>query len=471
MSELGFKQYLLCGYDMIKNPFGDPEGIKRVPILDLDKLNGYESSLGWATEVSGNRRFQHKSYVSENEYELSSSVGAGLNAGVTGGSFGFSANVKTSYSQAYTQGTVFGKTVSSCKIQQYANTLSKEQLSKYVFPDVLTDMKTMEAKDFFEMYGTHLILSFSIGGQFTIEFRTKETTAKTSAEIESDVEASYRFITAGASGDYSQAAKDFNKECEYEIYGVGGELNFLPKEINENSNCVSWFSSVEEKPALYEIEESIPIWELAPTAAAQNELVKGYLRYYNAYLEAKRKALPFIKELKVVTRSDSHVDSQKSIEEMVTKFDVNYECDNADLNKGAKGDFIYLLYKHGGITDQKVTDILINCTDVWADEPVKDGYVHIPVDLNKNAKGKYIFIDYKLEDSSTEGGYQALGVRTTTTPVSDDWVLITDKKGNPVDLNKGAGGAYLYLFGYIDPISKEIEMQIKKNGSMINDKD
>lgn len=458
-----FKKYLLYGYDMLRNPSGKTDDIKRVPILDLDKLETYKKSLGWASVVTGNRKFAHKTYVGENEFEIASSIGAEVSAGGKAKEFGFSVDLQAAYSVAYTQGTVFGNVISKCEVSQYSNTLTVDQIDEFLSDEFVKDMKFKSAKDIFSTYGTHLIVKFSIGGKLSIKFRTKETTAKTSAEIKSEAEASYYLLTGGESKEFSLSAQNFCRDCNYEVNGIGGELTVLPKEIEGKVDCLSWFSTVEEKPALYEIEESIPIWELAPTASIENKLKKAYMEYNNEYLEEIDMDLPFITDLRVEIRSDSGVDSQKQLEEKVVKFDRNQGCTNADLNKGAKGKYIYLLYKLGSGTDKKVTDIIINYLNEWTGEPAKEGYTHIPDDLNKGAGGSYIFIDYKVENDSDQSGYQALGVRNTTTPVSKDWVLITDKNGNPVDLNKGAGGEYLYLFGYIDPLYKEIQKQRKSN--------
>ena len=64
-------------------------------------------------------------------------------------------------------------------------------------------------------------------------------------------------------------------------------------------------------------------------------------------------------------------------------------------------------------------------------------------------------------------GYQALGVRTTTIPISEDWHLITDSNGRPIDMNEGAGGEYLYLFGYVDPLLKNMNQQNTQNKKAI----
>ena len=60
-----------------------------------------------------------------------------------------------------------------------------------------------------------------------------------------------------------------------------------------------------------------------------------------------------------------------------------------------------------------------------------------------------------------------MGVRTTTTALNSHWGIIKDADNKPVDLNKGAGGDYLYLFGYVDPLWNALQEQIAENKEFI----
>lgn len=86
-----------------------------------------------------------------------------------------------------------------------------------------------------------------------------------------------------------------------------------------------------------------------------------------------------------------------------------------------------------------ITDIDVIHAKTKDGASVKSGYTKIDVDLNKGAGGEYIYLCYRMEDNPREA--------------VDDIIILTGK--NPrvpqgytlrnVDLNKGAGGEYLYL--------------------------
>ena len=111
-----------------------------------------------------------------------------------------------------------------------------------------------------------------------------------------------------------------------------------------------------------------------------------------------------------------------------------------DLNKNAKGKYIYLCFKRGeGSPITGLTVILGEKTSP------PSGYTKIPVDLNKGAGGEYIYLCYKkgsgvpildiiLQSTSSNNQYFPRGY---------DGISYSQIA---VDLNKGAGGDYIYLY-------------------------
>ncbi len=111
-----------------------------------------------------------------------------------------------------------------------------------------------------------------------------------------------------------------------------------------------------------------------------------------------------------------------------------------DLNKGAGGKYIYLCFKRdAGTPITGLTVILGERTSPPSE------YTKIPVDLNQGAGGDYIYLCYKkgsgvpildiiLQSTSGNNQYAPRGYDGTT------------YNQIPVDLNKGAGGDYIYLY-------------------------
>jgi hypothetical protein len=101
---------------------------------------------------------------------------------------------------------------------------------------------------------------------------------------------------------------------------------------------------------------------------------------------------------------------------------------DADLNKGAKGKYIYLCYKRGG--GRPITDLAV-IVDGSSKVAAPAGYTKISKDLNEGAHGKYIYLCYR-----TDGAH----------PIND--ITVIEGKGVKaqlpyqkidVDLNTGCG--------------------------------
>jgi hypothetical protein len=119
-----------------------------------------------------------------------------------------------------------------------------------------------------------------------------------------------------------------------------------------------------------------------------------------------------------------------------------------DLNKGAGGEYIYLCYKKEE-SDVGIVDIIVLHDDkadgVGNNFPL--GYIKLDMDLNKGAKGEYIYFAYKKGTAE-----QSKNFGITDLTILDGDSLSNDIIHNnrnyiikDVDLNKGAGGKYLYL--------------------------
>ena len=404
--------------------------------------------------------------MENSQYDLVKSIqlGAGISGSYEGIGLGY--NFTTALSKSFSQNTRYGDVKSTCKIQQYQNILTNGVLCNFVTDEFRANTHVMTAQKLFETYGTHLILKFSVGGRLDIEFVTKSHTTKENAQIRQEAQASYLVLTGKNSTEYKEQFAYFNQDCVYKIIGKGGDISMLPSSVEENSQYTSWMSSVERNPTIYEIEELVPIWELAE-GDLRDSIELEYYKAQTEYMEKQLNEMLFITDLRVERRDDANIDMAKADDEVVVKFSKEYGGENADCNKNAGGDHIYILYKLGNLQDKKITDIRVNYTTFSSHEPCKSGYTHINTDLNDGAGGRFIYLDYKREYNTCIPGFHALGVRTTTTALNSHWGIIKDADNKPVDLNKGAGGDYLYLFGYVDPLWNALQEQIAENKEFI----
>lgn len=130
-----------------------------------------------------------------------------------------------------------------------------------------------------------------------------------------------------------------------------------------------------------------------------------------------------------------------------------------DLNDAAGGHYIYLLYKTSGSSDNAITDFYLRVSDSndAQDEIELDGHTYtlVPIgngdatfntekgNLNCGTSGKYIHLYYTKEALTPERKVVSMTINTNSVYSLGENGSTTD-----CDLNKGAGGDYIYLHVY-----------------------
>lgn len=466
---VGFEDYLMKGFDAVKYPYGAAKIEGNDIILDKEKLPGNNQwfSVIKRTETEVSSQVSHSRY--EVEKEINSKCGIGANVkGVK-----CSVDISGSYKNSYTQNTIYAVTVVNV-IDEFYSIDKTTDLSIYLTDEFVKFVKENKAPEIFKKYGTHLITAIYTGGSMQLKAITKENSRLTEKQVEADMAAGYRMLNVQASVGDKESVEELNEECTLNIKVKGGDLGKRPSGfLNDDNNIKEWQASVKDAPVVYSVVQVIPIWELGieknsvQEIKIHNKLLEGYYDYMRQHLAEMRDNIPYITSLRVVILDTDQIEKFKQEEEYVVKWDSAHNCENADLNKGSGGKYIYLCYRMGKIKkeDKKIIDLKLECLDIPTDRAVKLPYKHVPGDLNQSVGGAYIYLDYRLGKSADDGGYQALGVRNCEIPFNDNWELITDFEKNPVDLNKGARGEYIYLFGYRDPLRKEIKkakMELEK---------
>ena len=135
-----------------------------------------------------------------------------------------------------------------------------------------------------------------------------------------------------------------------------------------------------------------------------------------------------------------------------------------NLNQGAGGQYIYLLYKTGTVDDPDhapITDFYIKSTKDKSDHPDAVSYNNRTYhrissyigsssfedsygDLNDGAGGRYIYLYY-----TTEAWDYPRGITSITFNDNPNGAVCGNGSTTPQDLNEGAGGDYIYMhYGY-----------------------
>ncbi len=135
-----------------------------------------------------------------------------------------------------------------------------------------------------------------------------------------------------------------------------------------------------------------------------------------------------ITDLKVIIGGSSSIEAPPGF----TKIPV-------DLNKGSGGKYIYLCFNRN--PGNSITDLAVVLGEN-ASPP--SGFIKIPEDLNKSVGGEYIYLCYEKAAGVpiTDIVFQSTGGNEQSTPYYNG----VSYSKIPVDLNKGSGGDYIYLY-------------------------
>ncbi|XP_058870711.1 uncharacterized protein si:dkey-30j10.5 isoform X2 [Acipenser ruthenus] len=138
--------------------------------------------------------------------------------------------------------------------------------------------------------------------------------------------------------------------------------------------------------------------------------------------------------------TDLHV-TVDAAEEKLQFSQKGWEKSSCDLNRGNKGNWIYLWMKRE--TEAFVQDLAVT-TQFGEDQYLlSQGYTRVDDDLNRGAGGAYVFLWWR---KSTEKNKPVTGIDVSTDPEQELYLQRQGYTKIPVDCNKGARGNYIYIW-------------------------
>lgn len=457
------RHYLLQGYDVVNNPYLKTEDIQMSnTILDKNKLSEKFPNNSFYTYVNGNETGSvTETYAGSTLYEMESSfrtkntiaynsvaLKASLSVNYQTGNSILDNNIFLKQYQAHVLGRIYSKG----DVADLRSCLSDH------FQD---DLEKMEPKKLFAKYGTHLIRDFSVGGCITLDMRYDNHSNKTVQKVSADASAAYAGLSCDSSTDAYKSAVSFYENVSVKICSVGGDPFSAFSVSDFNSQNKAWTDSLAQKAVPFKINGngSLPVWELTNNAARAKELEKAFYQYNIDVLDNVKANIPFITDLRVEIRSNDNVRSVCPENWYVTQMNPGTpSAYDIDLNKKAGGKYIYLLYRFGTTQKDRITDIKI----LMGRNANINGYTKIDADLNKDAGGEYIYVAYKKEDDKTKDGIYGLGTTEQAFFSDNYWKPAKDQNNSIPDLNKGAGGLYIYLLTYREKYLDKIEKEKKE---------
>lgn len=435
------KQAVGFGYDALSSSYINPQDVKRrYPILDISHENIAEApELQSITLVETASSFE----------EISKKTSASLSVGGTYNLFTGSISTDYTNTSKTSEESVLSKVMGIyTKRRQYIP--HGDNFKSLLHKDFLADLMRMESSDLFDRYGTHLITEVYLGGRMEMNIITSKETSETTNKIGATVKASYgEIFNTESKTEYSKGTKSLLEKSDIRIKAIGGRtisavsLSEFSKEYRE------WLNSLEsdrncEVCYLPNTKNSfIPLWELCTDQVKRKEIEREFIKLHAAANNSLIQNDTYVVDIAIMS------DAKQS--NAIKSCPKGYILIERDLNKDAKGNYIYLCYKLG-MKEDAITNF---CIDISSNslpsgkayithDGVESTYMRYGSDLNKGARGKYIYLCATKDKIFSP--IRRLNVAMDDQKLSEEWYTVC-KSGTKqaANCNEGTNGRYLYI--------------------------
>lgn len=305
-----------------------------------------------------------------------------------------------------------------------------------------TALASMPATELFSKYGTHVLVSATIGGRADYFVATEKNEATNQLGLAAAAEASFK---------ESLGELDLNAEPQYaEMVNTLREHSFIGLKVQGGSpdcghnifspgNYEAWSSSVKAVPSLSGLSNLslMPVWELCESSERSTELANAFEQYAIGFnLPAViTNARTCITDILVKTGDNSDPYYYQ---------EAGYKVVPVNLNENTAGDFVYLMYKEGLDVETSISE-LATVSGVNPTAPV--GWFRINANLNEGTGAGDPEIYFVIKKIFSDNPIRQLRViigESTPLPTGFEYVR-NHYYGNPQNLNQGAGGEAVFL--------------------------
>lgn len=401
-----------------------PDVITEIPntVLDYTQTSGqsiatFQKNISSKTKVDGSYNF------------FSGSITAN-----------FDSNTRTSSENA------FARTQNNVNLYDLAATPSdlkpflKADITELFESDGLTEA---DVRSFFEFHGVYFITGLSMGGTAVMVSSTQKTESTAQYDLAVSAELSYKGATgqlsASEEAEYKTQIDTFNSNSRLALHAAGGDPA-LAQQIAQGK-FDDWVTSVTLQPAFinFRPQASLTAYaDLIDNPTNRDLFRKVAATYLSERSREKQLFATYLTAVKVIYGDDPGILPPEG-----------YQKIYIDLNQGARGKYIYLCY-HAETPEQGATSFIAPLAElavILNDTPTPVGFTKIAVDLNKGARGNFVYLCYKIGTADAEGVEAAIkDLRVITSPNSDVPAPYGFERID-VDLNSGTDvhDRYIYL--------------------------
>jgi hypothetical protein len=455
--------FVLYGYDVIKSAYMNRSDVKTTrPILDVDKVNSADmvrqsppTSSSWESATGES--------VSALMQSLNTSVSVEYRAVIFGGKVEteFSTNSNSKTTTRYAKGRGFHITR-----DEFLKNTAPSVLKNLLDDTFTSDINTKTAAYILDSYGTHLIARCYWGGEAEFNYSYTGTALTAEQDIKLALSASFAGFTGTASTAATQKASELNTHSSFTSSSRGGNNTSFMTAEQFAAGYASWVESVKANPDICGIpsfnDNLIPIWTIAaevnPSKAAQIQ------QEFDNRVNAREIALASFKYVPVYTyvtaidvKQEKNTTQTPGYTNMVRTDMYNLNGGSVlDANQSAGGAYIRIPYKRetGNSNHNAIAELRVVNGGRWSSSPPNNaGWNTINFDLNKGAGGSYVWLQYRRVNKDDTEAIDFVGSYAANNSGSGEILSGYSWAGGRVDLNTGAGGAYIYLTVHKSPFT------------------
>lgn len=335
----------------------------------------------------------------------------------------------------------------------------KSQLRQWILPSVrsaLAEALVSEPKfhDFLSIYGTYYVNGIIVGGHASIYSEYQKSAYKTQEAMQADLNLTYGAVASKNSVSIASAFSQVSTRSSIFIRSRGGETT--PTQATDLA-MDSWQADVATHPAWSGFAAGgapdqsglVSILELIDDDALRARASVWWDTYVRSISGIKAvgscvSAINVDGHGESSSRAKSKARSQGRFALLPT------DASPVDVNMGAEGWYIYvgMMSQLFDTTFQEAITDIATITGRNAVAPV--GFRQIGFDLNKGCGSDSAFIYLCVENGNrSKSPIRQLSVaaldQALVAPVYNGWEVVQDAGGGNADLNKGAGGKFIYM--------------------------
>jgi hypothetical protein len=320
-----------------------------------------------------------------------------------------------------------------------------------------------KVRAFLDTYGTHYIAGVRVGGTLYAYLQMEKSAYTSVEQMQGAVDATLAFVSGSASASQKSVVSDLYSSGQLHVNAYGGED--MPFDLSTTQLAV-WQASVNRSPGVcgfvgkqgQDLGGLIPIHALLAKATTSEQIHANaaFVAVWNAYCEEHRltgagqgEAIVGLKTAWSTSATSAFADIVSAGYEIVRS-----NADPQDLNQGATpGPFdphvtIYLGRKKG-LSATPLTNLVVVAGSENVAAPT--GYTRSQTDLNRGAGGQFIYLcstnSPELYAPIREIWAESFDEAQTTTHFTNKgWIPVCEPgSSTPYDLNKGSHGKFIYL--------------------------